>query len=203
MIRYLEAMSETQTGINIDPVDRYTSAHVGWGVVLARVGIPWWGALASSVLWESAENGVKRQFPHLFPYGSPDSFVNAATDALAVMLGHAAASYAIGRGLGNQGRTAVDAITGSTLGALLGSVGFGMVGGGKQEEGIARGRIGYRVGSVVGGAVGSMVAGHGPLAAGAAAAGGAMLGPLGAGVGGYLTGGIFRDENPDLLEEFL
>ncbi len=194
--------------INVAAVDRYTSAHAGMGALMARMHMPWWAALAGSVAWEVAENGVKHRYPELFPYSSPDTWQNASMDTVAVLLGYAFTTYAMAEGLTTRGQTALDAAVGATVGGALGSVAFGLAKGRGAEQDISYARRGYRVGGALGGATGAMLGAHGPISAAGAAVGGGLIGPVGAALGGYLTGGIFRDQNPELdgpepYEEYL
>ncbi len=168
---------------NVAPLDRYTSAHVGFGALLAKTtGMPWWAALTTSLLWELAENRFKTVNPELFPRSALDSLANTVADTGAVMLGFAAARHLMAKGAPRD-RAAVDAAVASTVGAFAGSVGFGLAAKGAPD----RARVGYGIGGAVGGAVGG--ARESAPAAVAGAAGGGVLGPVGAALLAYLAAG--------------
>lgn len=186
--------------INESAVDRYTSAHAGIGVLLAKLGTPWWGALLGSIAWEGVENYVKRRNAQLFPYSSEDSWQNATMDTLAVMLGYAVTTHAMADGLSLRSDAAIDAAIGSTVGGVIGSATFGMTSG--RDTRTHRARLGYRIGASVGAGAGTLLGAHGPIAAAGAILGGVIIGPVGAGLGGYLTAGIFREDEyvPELAD---
>jgi len=174
--------------INVAPIDRYTSAHAGMGVLLARVGVPWWGALLASVGWELAENSLKKARPELFPYSSIDSFWNAAMDTAGVMAGHAVTTRLLREPPSPRRDAVIAAATGATIGGAAGSVLFGLVGGRFPEQDIHYARLGYRVGGAVGAAAGVLIEeGETLLVAAAAALGGAVIGPVGSAAGAALT----------------
>ena len=183
--------------INVAPVDRYTSAHAGMGLLLARLGLPWWAALGTSVTWEFIENAIKRARPELFPYSSVDSWQNSATDTLAVMIGYAATYFAISEGLSDRGAAAIDAGAGSFVGGVVGSTVFGITSPLGVEDRTSRALVGYRVGTAVGGAAGTTLGGHGLVAAGVSGLGGAAAGPVGAAVGSYIAAGVLQEPAPN------
>jgi len=80
---------------NVDPVDRFTVGHGAMGLMLGLWGMPWYTALASSVVFELVENYVlKPAMPSLFPVGGPDTLANATLDTAAWMAG-----WGIGRAI--------------------------------------------------------------------------------------------------------
>ena len=81
------------SGINHDPVDRFTGAHAARGVVYGVAGVPWWAAAVAAVGWELAENPLKDRYPEWFPHASHDTAANATFDALAVMGGWALGQF--------------------------------------------------------------------------------------------------------------
>lgn len=174
--------------INVVPIDRYTSAHAGMGALLARGGVPWWGALIASVGWELAENGFKKLAPELFPYSSVDSFANAAMDTAAFMVGYAATAKLMRASPTPKSEAILASVTGATIGGAAGSVLFGLVGGRFPEQDIQYARLGYRIGGAVGAATGVMVELEDSLLVAAAAAlGGAVIGPVGSAAGALLS----------------
>lgn len=173
--------------INIAPIDRYTSAHAGMGVLLARAQFPWWGALLASIVWEISENGLKRQFPRLFPYTSIDSWWNAAVDTAAFMAGYAVARSIMREPITIAGKLVLDAAVGTTIGGALGSAAFGVAGGQGFQQNIDLARLGYRVGGSIGGATGILLGKGGLLVAAAAAIGAGVIGPAGAALSTYLV----------------
>lgn len=194
----------TDGAINQAALDRFTSAHAGVGITMAAFGIPWWATLLSTIGWELIENKLKDARPDLFPYSSHDSFENSVADSTAVMLGFWVARHAMRRGLSPEGKAALTASVGATLGAFAGSMSFGVVGkalGATQttmERGLAiqsHGRAGYHLGCGLGAALGiwHLRAAHtAPVAAGGFV-GGATGGPLGAALGAYMATGIAQD----------
>jgi hypothetical protein len=73
---------------NIAAVDRFTLGHGAVGFCLGLWRMPWYSALAASVVFEIVENFVlKPAIPALFPVGTRDSFANATMDTVAWMAG--------------------------------------------------------------------------------------------------------------------
>lgn len=79
-----------RTGINTDPVDRFTAGHAAVGVIMGLARVPWWAAIGIAIGWELVETPLKRAVPRAFPHASPDSATNATFDALAMIAGWAA-----------------------------------------------------------------------------------------------------------------
>jgi hypothetical protein len=182
--------------INNAAIDRYTSAHFGVGATAAAFGVPWWLALAGSIAWEVAEDALKDKIPTAFPYSSHDSLLNASTDTIAVMAGWGAATLALRQPTVSD-RAGLEATVGATLGAVaLPVVSFlGHVVGSPSTTG--RARLAYGIGTGLGAMLGEIFAIRRraaytplPVAAGQAlvtGAGGALAGPMGAGMAAYLA----------------
>jgi len=76
------------TRINEAPIDRWTAVHVGSGCVMGALGMPWWGALLTSVGFEVVENLVQPHVPSVFEGSADrDSPENTVLDTAALMLG--------------------------------------------------------------------------------------------------------------------
>lgn len=189
-------MNVSDSGINQDAFDRYTSAHFGVGVVSAIIGAPWWLSLISSVGWEMAENGLKTAMPGAFPYASHDSLANAATDTLAWMAGWGMGRLAMQQ-TDVRDRAALEATVGATVGAValpIASLSSNLLGIPATTQ---RARVAYGVGSAMGAALADFMvirrrAPQAPLAHRLAQSaltglGGALAGPAGAGVAAYLA----------------
>lgn len=76
--------------INGDAFDRFTVGHAAVGVIMGLARAPWWAAIGVAIGWELIENPLKDRFPRVFPHATHDRFVNAATDAAAMVAGWAA-----------------------------------------------------------------------------------------------------------------
>ena len=73
---------------NQAPVDRYTVGHLAFGTMLGLARVPWWAALATTLVFEHVlENPMKKAMPKIFPVPTRDSPANSAIDSVAVMLG--------------------------------------------------------------------------------------------------------------------
>ena len=76
-----------ERGVNKDPVDRFTLAHVAVGATYGVAGLSWPVALALTVAYELGEKMFKEQFPDIFPDASFDTVSNKVVDVAANMLG--------------------------------------------------------------------------------------------------------------------
>ncbi len=77
---------------NIRPLDVYTLAHAGWGMVARSAGLGLPAVLIASVVFEQfLEPELKRQRPDVFPWPGQDSTVNSILDTVAVTAGWLAA----------------------------------------------------------------------------------------------------------------
>lgn len=83
---------------NYGATDRFTWAHLGVGFGLAAAGLTVEKAVLVSVIWETMEVPLKRQFPKSFPKASLDSPANKVGDILAVAAGCFAARRFLGAG---------------------------------------------------------------------------------------------------------
>lgn len=183
-------MSEDR--INRAPIDRYTSAHAGVGVAVAAWDIRPLAAVGIAVGWEIVENAMKAAFPEIFPYSSHDSVANAVTDTAANLIAYFFTRRAIAEGLSERGESLVEAVVGSTMGGIAGSILLGastaLDPDVRAAENQSAGRTGYRVGSALGGAAGAARARRAaPIIA--SGVGGAFMGPIGAGIGAWVAHG--------------
>lgn len=85
------ALGDLPGGINQDPLDRYTLAHFGSGVVCGLLKVEWWQALLLSLGWDVLERILKDVAPQIWPHPSQDSLQHVAVDTAAWMLGWASA----------------------------------------------------------------------------------------------------------------
>jgi hypothetical protein len=76
-------------------VDRYTPAHMLWGVFLGLSGMSWPLALGLSIAWEVLEHPLKDHLPEMFPNATQDTWMNSVGDIGANMIG-----YTLGHKLG-------------------------------------------------------------------------------------------------------
>lgn len=74
---------------NLDMFDRFSFAHMFFGVVSGALGSHPALTFTLAVGWEVAENPLKDRFPGLFPNHSHDTLANATGDVLATMVGWA------------------------------------------------------------------------------------------------------------------
>jgi hypothetical protein len=69
-------------------VDRYTVGHAAFGVLGGLARLPWWGMLASGLVWDLIiERQFKDAWPELFPNPTQDTWQNIAGDTVAMMAG--------------------------------------------------------------------------------------------------------------------
>lgn len=73
--------------INGTAFDRFTFVHFGSGVLMSKLGLPFWATCIGAVAWEIAERPLKDKFPGAFPHAKQDRWTNVTTDTLAVLLG--------------------------------------------------------------------------------------------------------------------
>ncbi len=73
--------------VNYDLFDRFTLAHVAWGVIMERFGAKATTATAIGIGWELVEDGLKDVLPQAFPFRSKDSFDNRVGDVIGVLAG--------------------------------------------------------------------------------------------------------------------
>lgn len=179
--------------------DRYTSAHAGVGIAAAYYRLPWWATVAVVVGWEVIENELKDRFPSLFPYSSHDSLGNSLVDAGAALGAYFSARAMLGDpDLSPRTRAAIAAGATATVGGIVGSVVFGLVGklvAGDMAGSTNRfGSIGYLAGAAAGGGIGLMLADPASteVETALAAGGGAVGGPLGAVLAAYAAQGRLR-----------
>lgn len=185
------------TGINTDPVDRYTSSHAGIGATLAWLGAPAWMALLVSVGWELIENDLKDELPGMFPYASHDSLANSISDTLAVLAGWRLAR-ASAESASKRERLGLAAAVGSTVagGLLMPAVAAAYRAKGKDAD-HAVARRAYTAGNSMGAAIGSALELHRSgvrdwraygLQMSLTALGAGLGGPVGAAASGYIGG---------------
>ena len=72
---------------NHKPIDRYTAAHFGVGMLLCFSKVPFSWAAVGAVAFEMAEDKIKRANPSVFPVPTPDTKANALWDVMALMVG--------------------------------------------------------------------------------------------------------------------
>lgn len=182
----------SESSINRSAVDRYTSAHAGVGVAVAAWDVKPLGAFGIAIGWEIVENILKSAVPEIFPYESHDTAQNAITDTVANLVAYFVTRRAMTQGLSERGQALVDAVVGSTIGGILGSVLLGATtaidpdfGAGETQN---AGRVGYRLGTALGGAAGGGRSRRAATIAGGGI-GGAFMGPVGAGIGAWIAHG--------------
>jgi hypothetical protein len=91
-------------GINQGALDRYTAAHAASGVLLRTCGrVRWWHALLIAVAWEVVERPMKTRLPGIFePDAVQDSWLNMASDVVALMVGYGAGRLIDGGDVGGR-----------------------------------------------------------------------------------------------------
>jgi len=69
-------------------VDRYTAGHAAFGVLGGLARLPWWGQLASGLVWDLViERQFKDRWPEIWPNPTQDTWQNITGDTIAMMLG--------------------------------------------------------------------------------------------------------------------
>lgn len=69
-------------------VDRYTAGHAAFGVLGGLGRLPWWGMLASGLVWDLViERQFKDLWPEIWPNSTQDTWQNITGDTIAMMLG--------------------------------------------------------------------------------------------------------------------
>lgn len=181
----------TSTRINQAPLDEFTSAHAGFGVLFAYYGVPLWASVIVSLFFEHFENALKDAFPEAFPYDSQDSFENSIVDTLSLSIAHILTTRSMRAGLSRSGKTAVRAAVDATAVGFVGAVTLGFIMA-RSEQPIGKktatwGERGYKGGAALGGAYGARKVSKKNLPAIAAGGGGLLAGPMGALVLAYLA----------------
>ena len=74
--------------INKVPVDRFTMAHMGVGMILGALQIRERYAIGIAVGWELLEIPLKKKIPAMFPHSSQDIPANAVIDAFSMYAGY-------------------------------------------------------------------------------------------------------------------
>lgn len=80
---------------NISPIDVYTGAHYGLGLIYGTTRAPWYVPLLFASGFELIERYAKAAEPKVFPVWTQDSLANSLMDIVAVMLGWATSKNAI------------------------------------------------------------------------------------------------------------
>jgi hypothetical protein len=73
----------------------YTLGHYGLGLLYGTTRAPFYWPLLASLIFEHAENYIKKRNPEIFPVSTPDSWINSTLDTVAVMAGWATTKYGI------------------------------------------------------------------------------------------------------------
>lgn len=79
--------------INYHWFDRFTFAHFAIGVAYGLMGFSFWFMLFLAILWELVENPLKGRLGFLFPHSTADTWQNAVSDTIAVVLGWSISQY--------------------------------------------------------------------------------------------------------------
>lgn len=79
--------------INYSAFDRFTIVHFLIGSAYSYFNLPFLLVLFFAIGWEIIENPLKVKLHWLFPHGTADSFTNAASDTIAVILGWGVTEY--------------------------------------------------------------------------------------------------------------
>ena len=93
---YKEEVKRAVPTVPKSPIDKYTLGHLAWGAILASIGVPFWGAATLSVLFELAENPLKKHIPIIFPEPIPDPIGNQVMDTVGVLAGWALIRGSVG-----------------------------------------------------------------------------------------------------------
>lgn len=178
--------------VNQPMFDRYSTAHAGFGVTFAALGIPFWAAAVISIAFELFENKLKDTFPAAFPFASHDSVLNTVGDTISLLAGHALAAHVLNRGATPAEQAALQATVAATVTGFVTAVLAGSTSTvlerqlGKQAANW--GDQGFRAGSALGGSYGAWRAGAPDMSVVTAVAGGYLGGPVGAGLAAYAAG---------------
>lgn len=82
---------------NYGLVDKYTTVHATVGACMGLADAPPWMAFVATIVWESAEPQLKREYADLFPRSTIDTPENKIGDSLALLASYYAVRKARAR----------------------------------------------------------------------------------------------------------